>query len=1238
MSDQQAIQPVVVSIRFPHKKQEVQLKIAKNASVQLVHDVLQFTPSTKYLTNFDLYLNEKVLSGSELISNITISESLKLVAKFRPYTVREAVRHLFTVRDFIGFASETEDGISQFALSTGTKFSDMPLTSVKEQKANESAANGDDSQEEKPEKSLDMSDEEKKQFDHVVRELLTKSVGVTELLKTRSNVVTPCVRSLALSSFNPVPAFYRTKGHLLYLQVVTLEGETFHITAATSGFYVNKCSSYKFEPTPKDGCPINVSLFDLIATHSKKFADHIQALDEKLGKLETINYARPTTTFLNKPWLVSTTPSINGDYARLQLNELDFSAERNFNDEFQAIKDIPASDFQSRVDSEKLIAKVSHEFTEASVAGAMSIFYEDMVPMNPEAPREEQIYLKDNIFYSFVSDINGTYSNVGGDEAAFAASNQDLHTIKLLHRVNLTEIRFLLTTIIDFAGHRLLAQTPVPGLLNAMGTITKKDATGKESSEDLPSDVTVSYGLEENSGKILENQEFNDAIDSFAKIFHLKEHVTGGAKIKFSGQSKGIIGSDKRKYILDLANSHPFDVEFARQYYDGIPAADRYPHRQTLIRHELIEKWWITKAEQAGADIEKAFESNEFSFNPDAYYAEGIEDPVVEEISKYLSSEVLPHVVRDYAAGNLTAPYDGEHLTQSLHKNGINMRYLGEVISLTEKELLAQIEQHEKKLKEVEKENQDHEAWEKEYLLKIEKLIKERQEKINKYVQAGQEVPKELAENLKLDENEIRKPTKGEPHMVNRDQLYCLLNVSQLEIISRSLKHVLRRYSKELPVSVVPSLISYFFNLLFGVTYNDHPQVEFSDSFYSNGSFSFTKVTRESLVNEITTQAKLRFRFELTNDVFEKFSRSPLALIRSISKKFGIQILNKDYFYTKDEFEDFKQSQDKKIRNKLVAPTSTFSPDDLLVIPIIKGGDYQSVVGDDFWNQGAALLGEKQEEGLALLTQALAIKEEVNGSIHSSAAESYLALSTIYHKLGKVSEAAVLCRKACIIYERVFGVDSFEMLRCLTNLAILEIGNESPYNAAVVLQRIVNTLDTVCPADHPAVVNAHTMIQQLAMATKDVKLTIDVLKKLSDLILKIDGGERSIAYGYNESRIGNLYATIDDLNSSLKAIIEAREVFTKELGLNDQTTVQCKQWISGIENLIQSKLQQKKLNQQQASVNNAPTHNSKKNSKNSKKGEKPNPEIANKSIDELINFIEGGSAKKTKSKKKSNKQ
>ena len=89
-------------------------------------------------------------------------------------------------------------------------------------------------------------------------------------------------------------------------------------------------------------------------------------------------------------------------------------------------------------------------------------------------------------------------------------------------------------------------------------------------------------------------------------------------------------------------------------------------------------------------------------------------------------------------------------------------------------------------------------------------------DRINKLVQEGKDVPKELTEDLKLNDEEIKKPTDGKPVVVAYDELLPLIKIAELEIVSRSLKHVLKDLSKDVPVVLVPSLVAYVFNMLVG--------------------------------------------------------------------------------------------------------------------------------------------------------------------------------------------------------------------------------------------------------------------------------------------------------------------------------------------------------------------------------------------------------------------------------------
>lgn len=1221
---------------------EVKIQLPRDAKVQNVLEALALTHATKYLTNIDLKFGKTMLKDFESLGEIAGNqEHLNLEIALRHYCVRDSLKHVLMLREYLGFSSETVDGLSEFAISTGSKFHQMGLSEVKQDKEEDKPA---DASNESNKNVLKVSEEEKRDLERIIKEIFVsiKSSSVSAVNTTDGNIITPCLRSLSLSAYNPVPPSYRSKGHLLYLQAVSLEGETFHITATPSGFYVNKSSASRFDPVPKDldsdgKCQTKHTLFDLLSLHSKKLVGHVEAFEKKLKEYYPISYIKPVNSFLHKPWMTSTSPTYNGDYLRLQLDSLSFETERNFNDEFQAIKDLSSTTLQSRLDSEKLLAKIINEFTVAATQGSMSIFYDDFVAMNPDALKEEQIFLKDNIFYSFVTDVNGAFASRGGYEAAIAASNQDLRTINLLNRLGTQEIRYLLSTIVEFAGRRILAQTPVPGLLSTMGTKLVEE-NGENIVEDLPNDITINYGFDESTGKVITNEEFDGAIQKeIGKVFHLKTHKVDDSQITLSSQSKGIIGFDKRKYILDLANTCPLDINFVREFYDNVEPANQYPHRQTLLRPELVEKWWQHKFQKEGLDYKTAYDENKFCFNPDAYQVDGVQDQTVDEISDYLSSVVIPGIIEDYATGNITAPYNGEHVVENLHINGVNVRYLGKLVDLAKESLATQNKKYAENLNLVVDGNKEHENWEKSYLIKIEKMIKERQEEINKYIQEGKDVPKELTENIKLPEEDIRKPTKEKPFIVSKDELLPLIFAGEMEIISRSVKHILREFSRKIPVCLVPALVAFVFNLLFGISYNAEPSPEASEDLYSIKNFEFSQLTRADLLDSISKEASLRFRYELPSNWIDVHMAAPYALIRSICYQFGIQIANRNYYFSKEHLGVASNAKEKK--NHLLKPLAltSFTADDITVIPRVKATEFDSIVGDELWAQGAATIEKDENIALSILSQSIAIKEDVSSALHKTVAEKYLALSTIYNSCGRLPEAVSFTRKACMIYERVCGIDSFEVLRTLSNLAVLEFSNESYVNTALVYKRIVNTVQSLnlVATHHPIVVSALSHLEQIALGIEDPRLAIEILKHLSDIIASLDG-KRSLAFAYVESRIGNLYATLNIIPRALEHIAVTKDIFAEQLGINHELTAQAKQWNEGLTNLIKNKQRQKSLEEEQSKANTSGSNPQKKASHD----EKANLELAGKSVDELLDFIEGGSeetSKKTKSKTKKNK-
>ena len=91
------------------------------------------------------------------------------------------------------------------------------------------------------------------------------------------------------------------------------------------------------------------------------------------------------------------------------------------------------------------------------------------------------MYLWNNIFFSFAHDLRGVFKNQGGDSAAHAAAGADLHGIMGYLTSGIPELCVLATTVVDYAGHRLVAQAIVPGELLLIDIYYKRLIIGNRS-------------------------------------------------------------------------------------------------------------------------------------------------------------------------------------------------------------------------------------------------------------------------------------------------------------------------------------------------------------------------------------------------------------------------------------------------------------------------------------------------------------------------------------------------------------------------------------------------------------------------------------------------------------------------------------------------------------------------------------------------------------------------------------
>jgi protein TIF31 len=1236
----------------------LELDLLKSDVANDVYAAFGYTPQVHHITSFDLLFQGQSLDPQTPLAELLSSEgqsTLTLDAKPKAYTSKSIVEHLVTVRGIVGIP-EAEP----FSINPGiSKVNDLnldPITDSADQESDESAEQSSEEDKEKTEEEAKKfpppTDEDVSKVNELINTFFTE---LPDNFTTPSQIVTPAVRSLYLSAWNPVPLNYRTKGHLVYIQLQTFESEILHITGSTSGFYVNKSSSAKFDPAPREVSFKSFNLYDLISKASKNFLKQIKQNNDKLSKLDPVTFLQPQTTYLSTPWI---TKPINvvADFGRTQFNET--SAFRDFNDEIQSLKEFPGKTLQDKIICERLLAKTAFEFTNEAVKGALSVLSGGIAPMEQSEDPQTHIFLHNGIFYSYAVD-SGSFAEKGGNEASRASSNQDLQTLNYLNQVESKGIYTLMTTIVDYAGKRVVCQTPVPGLFASSEPLeVKNEETGELEQIDGEPLTKIDYGRDENEGSVKSNKDFVDSLETIREVLHFKKQTADDAELVTSPDVKGMTGTDKRKYIIDLYNATPLDIEFIEAHYKP-DSEDSYPHKQTVVRLEAIQQWWshrindlITEEAKAkGIDLTAAVKEGDklpevkvdetkLFFGVDAFQTPDKEDENVRDLSKFIKNTLIPKFINQFDASLNIVPVDGAHLTSILHKSGINIRYLGEIAK--------QLEERIEKAKIEETEALAHNE---ELNKKFEERLAEKREKLTEQLKKRAEAEKN-GETYEIQNPEEDDPEKDEAEikeistrLISNTKLYeNLLAIVNQELISRASKHVLRSYSLTLPIELIPTLISHFHNALLGTKFNESPEagVENHDGFYSEEELSFTKLTPATVKELIEKDVQVRYRTKLPSDWSD--SISPFKLQREIAKKFGIQWNQRDYHFTKESFEAAQQSlaKDKKSKkSRQSTPSSAratvFYPEDVSLAPIIKTTHPRATTGEQYFETGRLQLSssdvEKKKEGLALVTESVTIYEQTYGQVHPEVQRLYATLAQVYRDLKMKPEASLMARRSVSISERVFGLDSHETIVAYLNLAFFEAENGKIFNALKAFARITQIWSVNFDNRHISIPNIGSDIVSLLQERGYLNAAIKLTSKLVELTKELNGGD-SYTLGLLKFRLGYLYGASEKFQQSLKESSESHKVLERLASANHYLTKQARSLKDQMVQVIKYQEHNAKLSKEQAKLENEKSSKAKPQAAAKKAND---VDLTNKSVDEVLNFVLGKSGSGKKKSKKSKK-
>lgn len=1309
---------ITLNVKVPEtngsKSETVVLKTGVSDPISDIKQSLSIIDSTIHLTSYDIVYNgikiteifDESVSFAEILPELGLNpetvEKLDLTVTEKAYTLSAVYEHILKFREVIALhfldRASGDLGVSSGAV----KFNQVSLNEVKHQTESEQPETKAETEPEAKTEVTELSEDQKKALitisSDLVQEAKTTNLDKYGSFDIVQNKLKVPVKSLSISQWSPVPSAQKTRGDLLYLTLQTLEGEILPITCHLTGFYVNRSSNATFNPlvkvNEKGKIVKSFNLYDLVDSvsplFSKTIVDNANVFNSSTSYPET--YLLATNCQLAFPWLVNPSGTVvQPDSSRYQLpavvNGVDGSEYvKDWNEDFQTIKELPKSSLNERILREKLINKSLSEFNKVATETAINIIKGNLTPLNPNEPTDRQIYLKNGIFYSFGINATGAFDTTGGDEAARYTSSKDIAGVKILNQIDADGIHNLVTCIVDYLGERIICQAPVPGILNS--PIPKEDEEETEADK-------VAYGLSTDQSQVFSNDLFNKALKPIADALHLKAHdveLKTSAKttspIVTSKDTKGIYGTENRKYIIDLYRTTPLDIEFIEQNYDE-SSETSYPHGETVVRHEAVEEWFKRKAlalfkaeterlekEQGSAetkDGEKpviAISYDHIVLNPDAFTGvnESKEDQEeVRSLSKFIKENLIEEFLNE--APKQIAPFDGEHLKEVLHRQGINLRYLGYIAE----QCLVRKEQEIKNEKKLIEEN----------LAEIEKrrveAEKKKEEEDKKTDEEKKEDAKKAEEAKKEDEkkeDEKKEETSNLNLLASVAHYDAVYRVTVQEMVSRAAKHLLRKLGKLVPFYLKPHFVAHFHNCLLGSEVTGTPSVVVDDSlkfFFSEKDMEFSKLTSADVFSLIAQEVFVRFRFTLPESWTKELR--PLQLLREIALKFGIQWKAQDYGFTKESFDAIKDKltvetqvvessksnkKGKKKQNgkkqdqvtQVSTPRSTvFVADDILsFVPLVKDSSYKATLVKEIYESAKAQLYKGENDlGVTLLNELASIYEQIYGRIHPETAKFNTLLAQAYADLGHKAEACEVARKSCILSERTAGFDSFESISAYINAAFFEAANEDPVNAFSLYESAINLWKGVYGEDHPSSVNT---LSNLAEILTEHKL-FDQAKNYYEEALTVSNalnGEESAISAMISYRYGILKVQNGQYKESVPLFTEALKSFSKLGGPDDRFTQETSNFITNINaylayNKHQDAEKKKALAQQAAAhngkfkVKSQEQQQGQVSTKSGKKGKKStiqDPEIASKSIDDILQYIEGNNQKK--SKKSTNKK
>eukprot|EP01088_Endostelium_zonatum_P006062 TRINITY_DN18166_c0_g1_i2.p1 TRINITY_DN18166_c0_g1~~TRINITY_DN18166_c0_g1_i2.p1 ORF type:complete len:1404 (-),score=394.70 TRINITY_DN18166_c0_g1_i2:63-4274(-) len=1106
---------------------KVQIQLSPLDSIQELRQQLFDAPETCDLTSYNLHfkstdgntvdntpLNELV----ELAEIEGLQQNSELEMTFETYSERSILMHIRRLREitsaylwdlsnspspsvFSFVIPPSKQALLEHVTESTSDASKKPAAgsnstnNKKNKKKNKNKANNNaNGTEETVNNNTTNADVEEFVIDERVELAETESTSLSRFYPTSAHERSGAssneqnfLKEIRFSGWNSPPKSRQLLGDLVYLEVVTNEKQTFHITGWTGGFYVNNSTHTTFDPRPNPKkANRSHSLADLLAKLSPHFKSQffrtvrVPGLDKEihlvggpnfLGIGGDINGKHPYEVLPSNTSLVSWCGvreerhlyDINrAEYAILEADTGDQSGNmRDWNEEWQRCKELPKHTIQERIVRDRNLQKVHADFVASVERGAVAIVNKSIPPINGGSDERTHMYIYNNIFFSYVNSQGlvvanpedtvkpasapanarsekqergtrnqsvqgaGAQQDDGDDDIVvdgYHSANNDLRGIQLANAVDADGISTLLTAVIDYKGFRLIAQSLIPGVLATetmniiygsldSGSTIHSDPEFHESVKKLAARLglaehdVIATGTNEEAQEGEQNQQQGESVNNTNENdSQEKKPVSKVAKTCLAVDTKGILGTDSRTYLVDLVRLTPRDPNYLNT--EDAQSTEKLYYNNYILRRELIDSFgkWIVldrslRADQvreqlgiadlkrpapqatpaaAGTPTPPAQPSGEASptnanpqpvapvdaiqqgllqFNLNVFTEHHYgpekkkerEEWVVKELGKYLTEVVIPRLVDEFALYGPSAPIDGDVLRTFMHRKGINMRYLGAIATLCRQKGRTGIAE----------------------------LCEQEM-----YVRAAKH---HFYEFLRT-ESRATGESSGHISPVVSHFLNCLVSDSG-------------RHDKEtLPLNGS------------GSGSNDKYRVNNRPSF---------ALSSASLWKSCVEDIKRKYKYTLPGDKNSKMRN--VQVLRSFCQKCGVQIKSRDY----------KISENSTVREP-------FTPDDISdIFPVIKTINPKTGDGQELTEVGSQCLAKMRLDlAYEVFSECLGVFHQVYGPLHADTAACYSNLALVLFHASDYAQAIANQKKMVIISERVLGLDHLETIQGYGTLAL----------------------------------------------------------------------------------------------------------------------------------------------------------------------------------------------------------